>query len=86
MKELPTTKSNYWLNTIITENIDQRDQILEETNAESVMTRPAWTPMHKLNFHYGLHTDSLRKYCMAMGKNCEGPERKIKEFVINRKK
>jgi len=60
MKELPTTKSNYWLNTIITENIDQRDQILEETNAESVMTRPAWTPMHKLNFNHGFQTDSLK--------------------------
>ena len=60
MKELSTTKSNYWLNTIVTENIDKRDQLLQETNAESVMTRPAWTPMHKLNFNHEFQADSLK--------------------------
>ena len=60
MKELSATKSNYWLNTIITENIDERDQLLQETNSESVMTRPAWTPMHKLNSNLGFQAYSLK--------------------------
>jgi len=48
VKEHEYTKANYWLNTIITENIAQRDELLEETNNNGVMTRPVWTPMHKL--------------------------------------
>ena len=60
MKELPSTKSNYWLNTIITENIDQRDLILHETNAASIMTRPAWTPMHQLDFNIEFQTGELK--------------------------
>ena len=48
VKEHECTKANYWLNTIITENIAQRDELLEETNNNGVMTRPVWTPMHKL--------------------------------------
>ena len=60
VKELPSTKSNYWLNTIITTNIDQRNLILHETNAASVMTRPVWTPMHKLNFNFEYQRDKLK--------------------------
>ena len=48
VKEADNTKANYWLNTIITENMAQRDEMLEETNNNGVMTRPVWTPMHKL--------------------------------------
>ena len=42
------TKANYWLNTVITENITQRDAMLEQTNNSGVMTRPTWTLMSKL--------------------------------------
>lgn len=43
-------KSNYWLNTIL---LDQdysqyKEKILELTNKNGIMTRPAWTLMHKL--------------------------------------
>lgn len=43
-------KSNYWLNLIMLdkENIDLRDNILAATNDSGMMTRPAWTLMHKL--------------------------------------
>jgi perosamine synthetase len=47
-KEPMNTKANYWLNTVITENITQRDAMLEQTNNSGVMTRPAWTLMSKL--------------------------------------
>jgi len=48
IKEPSLTKANYWLNTIITKNLTQRDAMLEHTNNNGVMTRPAWTPMHHL--------------------------------------
>ncbi|MFC1821659.1 LegC family aminotransferase [Thermodesulfobacteriota bacterium] len=42
-------RSNYWLNAILTEDgLTTRDAILEITNKNGVMTRPVWTPMHKL--------------------------------------
>lgn len=40
--------SNYWLNAIIFESEDERDQFLEESNAQGVMTRPTWRLMNKL--------------------------------------
>jgi perosamine synthetase len=48
IKEPEHAKSNYWLNTVITQDLSQRDAMLEETNNNGVMTRPAWTPMHRL--------------------------------------
>lgn len=43
-------RSNYWLNTLLLNKVDsnQRDELLETTNAAGIMTRPAWTLMHKL--------------------------------------
>lgn len=48
IKEHPDARANYWLNVLITEDREQRDSMLEYTNANGVMTRAAWTPMHKL--------------------------------------
>lgn len=42
------SKSNFWLNTIICKDKDQRDEILKFTNKNNVMTRPIWTMMTKL--------------------------------------
>ncbi|ANY66973.1 aminotransferase DegT [Paenibacillus sp. BIHB 4019] len=41
---------NYWLNTLLLNQPDEliRDQILELTNDAGFMTRPIWTPMHRL--------------------------------------
>ncbi len=42
--------SNYWLNALLLEEpfAASRDELLQLTNDAGVMTRPAWTPMHKL--------------------------------------
>jgi perosamine synthetase len=40
--------SNYWLNTIILKDRQERDIFLEYTNKHGVMTRPAWTLMNRL--------------------------------------
>jgi perosamine synthetase len=42
------SKSNYWLNTLILDDLNQRDLFLKVTNTAQVMTRPAWTLMNKL--------------------------------------
>jgi perosamine synthetase len=42
--------SNYWLNALVLdeESAEKRDVLLEITNNAGIMTRPAWTPMHRL--------------------------------------
>ncbi len=43
-------RSNYWLNVLLLDkdSADERDAVLAATNDVGIMTRPAWTPMHKL--------------------------------------
>lgn len=50
MAEPAGCRSNYWLQTLLLDDsaADRRDAILEATNAAGVMTRPAWTLMHRL--------------------------------------
>jgi perosamine synthetase len=50
IKEPQLTTSNYWLNALKLDepNIELRDQILRMSNAEGIMMRPIWTPIHKL--------------------------------------
>lgn len=45
------TRANYWLNTLITKDLNERDRILKSTNSFGVTTRPVWIPMHKLEFN-----------------------------------
>ncbi len=40
--------SNYWLNVLLLDRAEDRQSVLEATNAAGYMTRPAWTLMHKL--------------------------------------
>jgi perosamine synthetase len=49
--EPKNTKSNYWLNTVLTKNKDEQLAMLEYTNNNGVMTRPVWLPMHKLSIN-----------------------------------
>jgi len=42
------SKSNYWLCAILLENRKKRDEFLQFTNDNGVMTRPTWTLMNKL--------------------------------------
>lgn len=48
--EPANSQSNYWLNTLLLDEefAGQRDALLEATNDAGIMTRPAWTLMHKL--------------------------------------
>ena len=48
--ELPSSRSNYWLQAILLkpEWIKLRELILSKTNAAGIMTRPAWVLLNKL--------------------------------------
>lgn len=52
------TTSNYWLNAILAESREERDEILRRTNELGVMTRPAWRLMIDLPmFSHCMHDD-----------------------------
>jgi perosamine synthetase len=53
--ERPFARSNYWLNVLILDEpyAHQRDEVLEVTQRRGLMTRPTWTPMHKLAMYQG---------------------------------
>ncbi len=42
------SNSNYWLNILISKDINDRDKILEITHKYNIYTRPAWAPLHTL--------------------------------------
>jgi perosamine synthetase len=46
--------SNYWLNVLLLDErfSNQRDELLEMTNNLGIVTRPAWTLMHKLTMFW----------------------------------
>ncbi|MCH8903441.1 MAG: LegC family aminotransferase [Bacteroidetes bacterium] len=43
--------SNYWLNTVFLKDLDQRNEFLKQTNDASIMTRPVWRLMYKLEMY-----------------------------------
>jgi len=62
------SQSNYWLNCVITNNKKNRDLMLKVTNESNIITRPTWTPMHKL----------------SMFQNCQRTDMKNTESLANR--
>jgi len=52
-------KSNYWLNAIRFKNRQERDQFLEATNRQGIMTRCLWTPMHLIPMYQHCQRDDL---------------------------
>ncbi|HLW09268.1 MAG TPA: LegC family aminotransferase [Fermentimonas sp.] len=48
VNEPENCRSNFWLNAVILENEKERDDFLKQSNENRVMTRPAWTLMHRL--------------------------------------
>lgn len=56
--ERENTKANFWLMCIETQDKKERDEILENTNAQKVMTRPIWRLMHHLPMFMDCQRDS----------------------------
>jgi len=53
------TKTNFWLNSILLNNLEERNNFLEFTNDNGVMTRPIWRIMNKLEMYRNCQTDNL---------------------------
>ena len=51
VKEPSYAESNYWLNAIICESSETKQQLLTELNDAGIMSRPLWGLMHKLPIH-----------------------------------
>ncbi|MCP4719533.1 MAG: LegC family aminotransferase [Desulfobacteraceae bacterium] len=51
--------SNYWLNSVITQDKKGRDKILEKTNELGIMTRPAWELIPDLPVYKRCQKDNL---------------------------
>ena len=48
VREIENGKANYWLNAVLLENREKRDEFLENTNSKGIMTRPIWELMNRL--------------------------------------
>ncbi len=59
INEPKNAKSNFWLNAIKLKDINERDEFLECTNNNGVMTRPIWTLMNKLPMYKNCQNDGL---------------------------
>lgn len=59
MCEPAGTRSNYWLNALLCPSREVRDRLLEFTNDNGVMTRPAWELMNRLPMFESAERDSL---------------------------
>lgn len=59
IKEPKDTHSNYWLQALLLKDKKQRDEFLEFTNANGVMTRPIWRLMNELEMFKECQTTSL---------------------------
>ena len=59
LKEPFNCKSNYWLNSIVFNDIYERDNFLSESNSNGVMSRPAWKLMNELPMYRNSYFDDL---------------------------
>lgn len=60
VKGINGTKSNHWLNAIVLESREERDEFLRHTNEAGVMTRPIWELMSNLPMFKNCETDGLQ--------------------------
>lgn len=55
------TTPNHWLNAVVLDSPDERDQFIRETNAAGVMTRPIWRLMSALPMYAACEHDGLER-------------------------
>ena len=60
IKEPKDSKSNYWLQAVLLNDLKQRDEFLEFTNKNGVMTRPIWRLMNELEMYKYCQKDELK--------------------------
>ncbi|MFA6060407.1 MAG: LegC family aminotransferase [Taibaiella sp.] len=57
--EIENTKANYWLNAVLLNDENERDEFLKVTNENGVMTRPVWDLMNTLPMFNDCQHDGL---------------------------
>lgn len=66
-KEPINSRSNYWLQTLLLDETEERDEILGHLNENGIMCRPIWQPIHELPMYQAcprmdlVKTESLKK-------------------------
>lgn len=53
------TTSNYWLNAVVLDSLEQRNNFLEYANSHDVMVRPIWRMMSSLDMFKSCQRDAL---------------------------
>ena len=59
--EPPKSVSNYWLNAILLDSIEERDLFLQYSNDSGVITRPVWKLMSELEMFKGCQHGCLER-------------------------
>jgi len=59
IKEPNSSKSNYWLQAVLVKDMEKRDEFLDYTNNNGVMTRPIWRLMNELEMFKNCQCMSL---------------------------
>ncbi|AXK49638.1 aminotransferase DegT [Aliarcobacter trophiarum LMG 25534] len=60
ISEAKNSKSNYWLQAVLLGDLKQRDDFLDFTNKNGVMTRPIWRLMNELEMFKDCQKDDLK--------------------------
>ena len=60
IEELKDSRTNYWLQAVLLKDKNQRDEFLEFTNKNGVMTRPIWKLMNELEMFKDCQKDDLK--------------------------
>ena len=73
VRVIDNARANYWLNTIVFAEKGQKEEFLEYSNSNRVMTRPIWRLMNKLPMYkdsiYMQHNDNadyIYKTCLEI--------------------
>lgn len=59
INEAKNCRANYWLNTLISKDITDRNKFLDATNEAGIMTRPAWKLLNTLGPYKKCQTSEL---------------------------
>lgn len=54
------TQPNFWLNALLLDSKSLRDEFLEQSNAQGIMTRPIWKLNNELNMYRHCQSDELK--------------------------
>lgn len=60
IKEPKNSRSNFWLNTIMFDSINQRDEFLKLSNENGIATRPTWRLINKLDIYRDCQSTNLK--------------------------